>query len=73
MKTVSSLIEHLKLFEKNREQLVSKSIISPFSRKEYADAIACCFCPCAKKILAGHLIVKNNVEGNKAIVGLWKV
>ena len=62
MMNIASLINHLQLFEEKRKNSVS-SFPSPEKRVDYADAIAKCFIPCAKKILAGHFEVKNNVAG----------
>ena len=62
MMNIASLIKHLQLFEDNRKKSVS-SFPSPEKRVDYADAIAECFIPCAKRILAGHFEVKNNVGG----------
>ena len=62
MMNIASLIKHLQLFEDNRKKSVS-SFPSPEKRVDYADAIAKCFIPCAKRILAGHFEVKNNVDG----------
>ena len=59
---IASLIKHLQLFEENRKKSVS-SFPSPEKRVDYAAAIAKCFIPCAKKILAGHFEVKNKVSG----------
>ena len=60
MENFALLKKHLLLFDDNRKDYV-KTIKSPVPRKAYADKIAECFIPCAKKILAGHFEVKYKV------------
>ena len=52
----NALNTHLRLFETLRDQEVSR-FPSPKDRLGYADAIAHCFMPCAKHVLAGHFKV----------------
>ncbi len=66
MKNYASLKNHLLSFKENREKSV-RSFPSPDNREDYANAIAECFIPCAKKILAGYFKVTNEV-GNKVLV-----
>ena len=67
MENYSKLIKHLNLFKKRREDSESR-FPSPDDREAYANAIAECFIPCAKKILAGHFEVYNHVDGEKKVV-----
>ena len=60
MKNYASLKNLLLSFEDNRKEKVG-SFPSPENRKAYANKIAQCFIPCAKKILAGHFEVKYKV------------
>ena len=60
MENFALLKKHLLSFDDNRKEYV-KTIKSPVPRKTYADKIAECFIPCAKKILAGHFEVKYKV------------
>ena len=62
MKNNASLKKHLLSFEENRKKSIS-SFPSPDERAAYANAIAECFVPCAKKIFAGHFEVKDNESG----------
>ena len=57
MKGLSKLTAHLNKFVDERKKGIS---ITPAKRKEYADAIANCFYPCAQAILAGHFEVRIN-------------
>ena len=66
MKNYASLKKHLLSFEENRKKSVS-SFPSPNERVAYANAIAECFIPCAKKILAGYFEVKYKV-GKEVLV-----
>ena len=54
MENFKRFIGHLKSFDESR-----KSLPSPSDRDAYAEAIAECFVPCAKGILAGHFRVKD--------------
>lgn len=60
MENFALLKKHLLSFDDKRKEYV-KTIKSLVSRKTYADEIAQCFIPCAKKILAGHFEVKYKV------------
>lgn len=62
MMKIASLINHLRLFDYNLEH-PEESLPSPKDRKNYAEAIAKCFIPCARKILAGYFKVTNDVGG----------
>ena len=58
MKNYASLIEHLNSFDKTRSEMIKNNLLHhPEKRKAYADKIAKCFIPCAKKILAGYFKV----------------
>ncbi len=60
MKGFEKLKEHLELFNTNRRE----ASLPPVSEREkYAEAIAACFIPCAREILAGRFIVTNKVGG----------
>ena len=61
MKNYASLKKHLLSFNDKRKDKVC-SFPSPDDRKAYANAIAECFIPCAKKILAGYFKVTNDVD-----------
>lgn len=62
MKNYASLKNHLLSFDDNRKKSV-RSFPSPHDREVYANKIAECFIPCAKKILAGYFKVTNDVGG----------
>lgn len=66
MKNYASLKKHLLSFNDQRKDKVC-SFPSPDDRKAYANAIAECFIPCAKKILAGYFKVTNDVDGKVLI------
>lgn len=70
MENLKSLKEHLELFEKSRVKLFDNNREglkdSVRERNTYADAIACCFCECARIILAGYFEV-TGIE-NKSVV-----
>ncbi len=66
MKNYSGLVSILEEFEKNWKR--ERDFFPPgHLRRQFAEAIAMCFEPCAKKILAGHFCVTNN-EGEKPVV-----
>ena len=68
MKNYASLIEHLNSFKENRAEMIkSNLLLHPEQRKEYAEKIAKCFIPCAKKILAGYFKVTNDVGGKTLV------
>ena len=68
MKNYASLIEHLNLFDENLTKMIeSNRLLHPEQREEYANKIAECFIPCAKKILAGCFLVKN-LKGGEQVV-----
>ena len=70
MKNYASLIEHLNSFKENRAEMIkSNLLLHPEQRKEYAEKIAKCFIPCAKKILAGYFKVTNDVGGKTLEIG----
>ena len=60
MKNYASLKNLLLSFDDERKEKVG-SFPSPHDREVYANKIAECFIPCAKKILAGHFEVKYKV------------
>ncbi len=66
MKNHSGLVSILEEFEKNWQR--EHDFFPPgHLRMQFAEAIAMCFEPCAKKILAGHFRVINN-EAEKPVV-----
>lgn len=62
MKNYASLKNLLLSFDDERKEKVG-SFPSPHDREAYANKIAECFIPCAKKILAGYFKVTNDVGG----------
>lgn len=66
MKNYASLKNLLFSFDDERKEKVG-SFPSPHDREAYANKIAECFIPCAKKILAGYFKVTNDV-GDKVLV-----
>lgn len=62
MKNYASLKNLLLSFDDERKEKVG-SFPSPHDREVYANKIAECFIPCAKKILAGYFKVTNDVGG----------
>lgn len=66
MKNYNDLISTLLIFESRRE--MNKRLFPKGDmRKQFAEAIAMCFEPCAEKILAGHFKVTNTEDGKPIV------
>lgn len=59
------LISILRQFETHRKERID-CFPSPACRQEYAEAIASCFLPCSRQILAGHFKIISRAEDKES-------